>query len=114
MNTTEEKLKAYILTKYKSLRDFVNNSDVGIPYTTIDGMLKRGLHKANISNVVKLCQTLGISADELSDGNIVPVSTEAPEQIYAKKLSELTPENFKSATTYIDYLLKTQKESPAG
>ena len=72
--TTEEKLKAFILMRYKSLRAFVNETNV-LPYTTVDGMLKRGIANASISNVISLCKALGISADELADGKIVPIDS---------------------------------------
>ena len=108
MDVTEEKLKAYILTQYKSLRDFAQNSGVGIPYTTIDGILKRGVRNSSISNVIKLCSTLNISADELAKGMIVPLSEDDPIQLYAQKLVQLTPTNLKSALQYIDYLIDSQ------
>lgn len=68
---TEEKLKAYILTRYKSIREFVAHA--GIPYTTMDGILKRGVDKASIGNILTICRVLGISADELGRGEIIPL-----------------------------------------
>ena len=70
--TIEEKLKEYIISNYKSLRNFVNTSGVGVPYSTIDGILKRGIGCASIDNVFKICDALDISADALINGNIVP------------------------------------------
>lgn len=69
--TTEEKLKEYILAKYKSIREFVLAAD--IPYSTVDTILKRGVMNASIGNVLKICSALSISADELANGKIVPV-----------------------------------------
>lgn len=69
--TIEESLKEYILSKYKSIRTFVQEAD--LPYTTMDGILKRGIHNASINNVLKICKTLNISADELANGRIIPV-----------------------------------------
>lgn len=109
--STEEKVKALILTKYKSLRDFVNNSDIGIPYTTVDGMLKRGLNNASISNVTRLCQILEISADELAKGNVVPLNESDPVQEYAQKLSKLSPASLDNAIQYINYLLDRENKS---
>ena len=68
--TTEEKLKRYIAYRYKSLRKFTEEKD--LPYTTIYSMLKRGLDNAGLTNVFKLCDALGISADELAQGRITP------------------------------------------
>lgn len=66
----EEKLKGLILTKYRSLREFTQTIDM--PYQTMDSILKRGVDKASISNIIKICKALDISADELANGHIVP------------------------------------------
>ena len=71
--TKEEMLKAYILTKYKSIREFVGEMDM--PYSTFDTILKRGLDTASIKNVLKICAVLEISADELAEGHIVPLDS---------------------------------------
>lgn len=68
----EEKLKKYILSNYKSVREFVQIA--GIPYTTLDGILKRGVANASIGNVLKICKALQISADELGNGKIIPLT----------------------------------------
>ena len=69
--TIEEKLKSYILTKHKSIREFVKCTD--LPYSTVDGILKRGIANSSIGNVLKICKALQISADELANNKIVPV-----------------------------------------
>ena len=69
--TTEEKLKDLILTRYYSIRDFTNSID--LPYTTLDSMFRRGIQNSSVNNVIKVCKALGISADALADGEIVPV-----------------------------------------
>lgn len=68
--TIEEKLKDYILTNYKSVREFVKSA--GLPYSTVDGVLKRGIANSSIGTVLKICKALGISADELANNKIVP------------------------------------------
>lgn len=73
--TIEEKLKEYIISNYKSLRNFVNTSGVDMPYTTVDGIIKRGIGSASIDNVFRICDALGISADALIEGEIVPKSS---------------------------------------
>lgn len=70
----EEKLKEYILAHYKSIREFTK--DAGMPYSTVDGVLKRGIANSSIGNVIKICKTLNISADELSHNRIVPIHNE--------------------------------------
>ena len=93
--TIEEKLKQYIILNYKSLRNFVNNSGVGIPYTTVDGILKRGINKSSIDNVIKICHALDISADYLAQGKIMPndnieqfsIFTELPKMVEYMRLN---------------------------
>lgn len=67
--TTEEMLKDYILSRYKSIREFTIQHD--IPYTTLDSIFRRGIGNSSINNVVKICRALEISTDELADGRIV-------------------------------------------
>lgn len=86
MNIDEE-IKNLILSKYRSLRAFALAS--GFPYSTLDTMLKRGVRSANLSSVFRLCDALGISADELSKGNIVPLKEEAPSRSYLSDIETL-------------------------
>ena len=69
--TTEDKLKELILKRYHSVREFTIEND--IPYTTIHSIFRRGIGNSSVSNVIKICKALGISADALADGEIVPV-----------------------------------------
>lgn len=68
--TTEEKLKELILTRYNSIREFTQAAD--IPYTTLDSIFRRGVENSAVSNIIKICKALNISADALADGEIVP------------------------------------------
>lgn len=70
--TVEEKLKDLILTKYKSVREFTQIIDM--PYSTFSTIISRGIENSNVTNVIKICKSLGISADALADGRIVHVS----------------------------------------
>lgn len=63
----EEKIKNLIIEKYGSVRQFALKID--IPYTTIDSILKRGIDNSNVSNVLKMCKALGISADKSIESN---------------------------------------------
>ena len=81
----EEVLKNYILTKYKSVREFT--FDCGIPYSTMLTIFKRGLDNANINNIFKICKTLNISADALAEGLIVPYANETPK--YAVEIKDI-------------------------
>lgn len=68
----EQQLKEYILTRYRSVREFTMSAD--IPYTTLDSIFKRGIDNSSITKVFRICKALGISADELAEGRITPVS----------------------------------------
>lgn len=67
--STEEKLKDLILRKYHSIREFTTIHD--IPYTTIHSIFRRGVGNSSVSNIIKICKALGISADALAEGRIV-------------------------------------------
>lgn len=72
----EDQLKNLILTRYRSIREFTIAID--IPYTTIDSIFRRGVGNSSVANVIKICKALGISADELADGKLVPVIQKVP------------------------------------
>jgi len=65
----EDRLKALILEKYKSIREFA--IEIQLPYSTLDSIFKRGVHKASITNIINICRALGISTDMLAAGEIV-------------------------------------------
>lgn len=68
--TTEQMLKNLILRRYHSIREFT--IEVGIPYTTVDSIFRRGIGNSSVSNIIKICKALRISADALADGKIAP------------------------------------------
>ena len=93
--TIEEKLKALILKRYHSIREFT--IDIGIPYTTMDSIFRRGIGNSSVSNVIKICKALKISADALADGEIVPVrpiphGTPINDRIEVKEILDSTKE----------------------
>ena len=71
--STEERLKAFILTKYKSIREF--SGTVEMPYSTIDSIFKRGVVNSGVDSIIKICAFLGISVDALIMGEIAPSDT---------------------------------------
>lgn len=75
--TTEEKLKQYILSKHKSVHEFTQS--INMPYGTMSSIFKRGLDNSSMANIIKICNALQISANELANGNIVPVNKEPDE-----------------------------------
>lgn len=72
--TIEEKLKDLILTKYRSIREFTQIIDM--PYSTFSTIMSRGLENSSVTNVIKICKALGISADALADGRIAHVTND--------------------------------------
>lgn len=71
--TIEEKLRETILSKHKSVLEFTES--IGMPYGTIQSIFKRGINNSSVTNIIKICVALGISADELAKGKIVPVES---------------------------------------
>lgn len=69
--TIEEKLKDLILKRYHSIREFTIAIDM--PYTTMDSIFRRGIGNSSVSNIIKICKALNISADALADGEISPI-----------------------------------------
>lgn len=67
----ENELKEIILKKYKTMHTFADST--GINYQTLMSIFNRGIQKANVSNIIKICQELGISTDELANNKIVYV-----------------------------------------
>lgn len=69
--TIEERIKAMIISKYGSMREF--SKQIGMSQSTLSTIMTRGIHNASISNVLKICKALRISSDELAHDRIVPV-----------------------------------------
>lgn len=69
MNELELRLKELIITQYGSLKKFAEK--IGMPWTTLDSILKRGVANSNIGNVLKITQELGLNAEKLAQGEMV-------------------------------------------
>lgn len=65
----ENKLKEIIIEKYGSVKRFADK--IGVPYTTIDTILKRGVKNSNVLNVLKMCKELNIDVNELANDKVV-------------------------------------------
>ncbi|MFR4352481.1 MAG: XRE family transcriptional regulator [Roseburia sp.] len=81
MGLSEDALKEFILSKYKSIREFTMDADM--PYSTVDSIFKRGLRKSSVDNLILICEHLGISADALLDGKIESSPTDNQPQTIA-------------------------------
>jgi DNA-binding Xre family transcriptional regulator len=65
----EVKIKELIIEKYGSVKRFADK--IGVPYTTVDTIFKRGFLNSNVSNVIKICNELGIDVNELANNKVV-------------------------------------------
>ena len=63
MEQRAELLRKLMEEKNMKVADIVKIS--GLPYSTVKAILERGAEKAGYVNVCKICNALGISADEL-------------------------------------------------
>ena len=68
--TIEEQLKQFILSKYGTLTKF--GEKVGLSQSTLSTIFKRGIQRTSITRIFKICDELGISADALAEGQIIP------------------------------------------
>lgn len=56
-------LKKLIEETGMSMKAF--SEKVGIPYTTLYSILERGVGKASVDNVIKICKALGITIEDM-------------------------------------------------
>lgn len=109
--TIEEKLRELILSRYKSLRDFVQHADMS--YSTVDSILRRGIANSSLTNIFKLCKALNISADELANNMIVSNAEVKDDRLSADiselvKFAKMNVQEYESLT--LDGKLITQEE----
>lgn len=109
--STEEKLKEYILERYKSLREFVMIADMS--YSTVDSILKRGIDNSSISSVMKICKVLDLSVDELAEGRITPIKRDYYVQdvgiVETEDISQILENTKKRLTHYTNLTLDGKK-----
>lgn len=65
----EDKIKEMIIKRYKSISNFSRKFD--FPWSTINGMLTRGIKNSSITTVIKLCKALNLDLEKLAEGIIV-------------------------------------------
>lgn len=109
--TIEEKLRELILSRYKSLRDFVQHADMS--YSTVDSILRRGIANSSLTNIFKLCKALNISADELANNMIVSNAEVKDDRLSADiielvKIAKMNVREYESLT--LDGNLITKEE----
>lgn len=88
--TIEEQLKKHILSQYRSVRAFTQS--IGIPYSTVDTMFKRGIGGAGINTVIKIFHALNLEIESIETGCLKPSTTNtfnlSKQQIKDVSLSE--------------------------
>lgn len=104
--TTEIKLKEYILSKYKSIREFCMQND--FPYSTVNSIFSRGLMGSSLSIVMRVCDRLNIDVDELSNGNIIEKAPAVIELSNHERNLIIAYRSNPSMQTAVDTLLKIE------
>lgn len=100
--TIEEKLKDLIRKRYYSVREFTIAIDM--PYSTLDSIFKRGIGNSSVTNVIKICKALGISADALADGEIKPINDRTTRSINDRIEVKEVLEDTKDILTHSDFV----------
>lgn len=72
--TIEQQIKDLIIERSKTVKDFAK--EIGMPYGTLDGVLRRGILASGADNVFRLCKALNLSIDSLADGIVEETNTE--------------------------------------
>ena len=92
----EEQLKQEILSKYKSVRAFT--TAIGIPYSTLDSVFKRGIVNAGISTMIKVFNALDLDIESIQD-------KELRHRSCSEKMPASNPESFltKDEKALIEY-----------
>ena len=111
--TIEDKLKELITVKYGSISNF--SREIGMANSTLATIMKNGVQKANVTNIIKICKYLEISTDELAKDRIVPINTKQSE-FRIRELNDilefhkLNMKNFKKYTVNGYELTDDEKE----
>lgn len=71
--TLEEQLKHEILNRYKSIREF--SAMTGIPYSTVDSVLKRGIKNSGVGTVIKIFSFLDIDVESIPSETLKHLNT---------------------------------------
>ena len=106
--TIEEQLRDLMIKKSGSVNKFAQ--ECGLSQSTIFTIFQRGVAKANVNSIIKICQALKISTDELANGKITPL----PENLnvlpdFWINYDKLSDKNKEQANSYIEFLLEMQR-----
>ena len=82
----EEQLKQEILSQYRSVRAFTQA--IGLPYSTVDNIFKRGIGGTAVTTVAKVFRALGLELDSISQRTLRPQEPAVrplPDETYAQQ-----------------------------
>lgn len=109
--SVSEKLQKFMDEKGYSKADVSRLS--GIPYTTIDGLFKKGDDNTKLSTLKKLAKLIGCSLDELADDNLSSPETaqlaamlrKRPGLVRVARLGKnLSDDNLNQVVEYTEFL----------
>ena len=100
--SVEEELKSLIISRYSSVRAF--SIQIGMSYSTIDSIFKRGVINSGIDNIMKICNALSISVDALADGRIVSRVPDSITFVEADLLHDFRSLNADGQRAVLDFL----------
>lgn len=107
MKDMETTLKSLIIEKYGSLKKF--SEIIDMPWTTLDSILKRGIANSNITNVLKITKELGLDAEKLVDGKILPSTSEFKTLAAHFDGEEYTEEELNEIRNFAEYVKNKRK-----
>lgn len=96
----EEFLRTIIEDRYGSLRAFTKN--IGMPYTTLVSILKRGIGNTSVDNILKICKYLGIPPESLYEDDVF--FHDKSNITLIRNITQLSNENKKLVLDYINFL----------
>lgn len=113
MDKRSEILKQMIDNNWKSRRAFAEH--IGLPPSTLTSMLDRGIGKASVDNVIKVCNGLGITTGELlemAESGVIKDPAQSPGfQTIAAHIDEnASEEEIEAIKTYIEFLKSQRKK----
>lgn len=103
----EEIIRNLINEKGMSIKSFAELID--IPYTTLHSMLDRGIGKASVDSVIKICRALGITIEELETMSERIANTTIT-TIAAHALDDLDEEQIRKVIDFAKFI-KSQQNS---
>ena len=107
--TIEERIKELISSRYGTMREF--SKQIEMSQSTLATIMNRGIHKASIGNVLKICQALQISADELANDKIVPANSKVIHRFVVAEIPEMISYIRKNINDYADMTINGKELS---